>query len=74
MVLNIVMVGFTAAVTNLIDREALRKAVGDSVPPAFRELNLKAFDRGYEYGVQTLQTTQETGFDEAGVQVYDGVQ
>jgi hypothetical protein len=28
--------------------------VGDSVPPAYRELNLKAFDRGFEYGVKEL--------------------
>ncbi|MGQ9634057.1 MAG: 2-oxoacid:acceptor oxidoreductase family protein [Bryobacteraceae bacterium] len=50
MVLNIVMVGFFAAVTNLLDPEALRKAIDDSVPPAIRELNRKAFDRGYAYG------------------------
>ncbi|MCL6545827.1 MAG: 2-oxoacid:acceptor oxidoreductase family protein [Bryobacteraceae bacterium] len=51
MVLNIVMVGFFAAVTNILDPDALRKAIDDSVPPAFRELNRKAFDRGYEYGL-----------------------
>jgi len=51
MVLNIVMVGFFGAVTGLLDPDALRKAVDDSVPPAFRELNRKAFDRGYEYGL-----------------------
>lgn len=50
MVLNIVMVGFFAAVTNLVKPECLRQAVGDSVPSAFKELNLKAFDKGYEYG------------------------
>jgi 2-oxoglutarate ferredoxin oxidoreductase subunit gamma len=50
MVLNIVMVGFFAAVTNLVKPECLRQAVGDSVPPAFKELNLKAFDKGFEYG------------------------
>jgi 2-oxoglutarate ferredoxin oxidoreductase subunit gamma len=74
MVLNIVMVGFTAAVTNLVDRDALRKAVGDSVPPSFRDLNLKAFDRGYDYGVEALQSTPETGTAEHDVQVFDGVQ
>jgi 2-oxoglutarate ferredoxin oxidoreductase subunit gamma len=74
MVLNIVMVGFTAAVTNLVARESLRQAVGESVPPSFRELNLKAFDRGFEYGLQALQSTPETGVDEAGVQVFDGMQ
>jgi 2-oxoglutarate ferredoxin oxidoreductase subunit gamma len=74
MVLNIVMVGFTAAVTQLISKESLRQAVADSVPQHFRELNLKAFDRGYEYGVQALATQQETGADESAVKVYDGVQ
>jgi 2-oxoglutarate ferredoxin oxidoreductase subunit gamma len=55
MVLNIVMVGFFGAITQAVDREALRNAVGDSVPPAYRELNLKAFDRGYEYGIRELK-------------------
>jgi 2-oxoglutarate ferredoxin oxidoreductase subunit gamma len=54
MVLNIVMVGFFGAITELLERDALRNAVGDSVPPAYRELNLKAFDRGFEYGAKAL--------------------
>ena len=45
MVLNSVMVGFFTAVTNLLTADAVRKAVADSVPPSFRELNLKAFER-----------------------------
>jgi len=56
MVLNIVMTGFFGAVTGLIGREALRKAVEDSVPASFRELNLKAFDTGYDYGLQHLES------------------
>ncbi len=51
MVLNSVMVGFFTAVTKLLQADAVRKSVADSVPPSFRELNLKAFDRGYEYGL-----------------------
>ena len=51
MVLNSVMVGFFAAVTRLVDPDALRRAVSDSVPAAFRDLNLKAFDKGFEYGL-----------------------
>ncbi|MGA9564515.1 MAG: 2-oxoacid:acceptor oxidoreductase family protein [Candidatus Korobacteraceae bacterium] len=54
MVLNIVMVGFFAAVTNVLEPQSIRDAVGDSVPPAFRELNLKAFDKGFEYGTKHL--------------------
>ena len=49
-VLNVVMVGFFGAVTGLLDREALRGAVADSVPPALQKLNLQAFEKGWEYG------------------------
>ena len=59
MVLNIVMVGFFAAVTNVLEPEAVRQAVGDSVPEAFRELNLKAFDKGFEYGTRHLSSGVE---------------
>jgi 2-oxoglutarate ferredoxin oxidoreductase subunit gamma len=51
MVLNVVMVGFFAAVTGLVNADALRQAVADSVPPATRDLNRRAFDKGYEYGL-----------------------
>jgi 2-oxoglutarate ferredoxin oxidoreductase subunit gamma len=56
MVLNSVMVGFFTAVTKLLSADAVRKAVADSVPPSFRELNIKAFDKGFEYG-----TTAQAG-------------
>ena len=50
-VLNIVMVGFFGAVTGLLDRESLRKAIADSVPDNLLELNQHAFDRGFECGI-----------------------
>ena len=59
MVLNIVMVGFFTAVTRLLEANAVRKAVADSVPASFRELNLKAFDKGFEYGVEALAAGPE---------------
>ena len=59
MVLNIVMVGFFAAVTQLLGADAVRKAIADSVPSSFRELNLKAFDKGYEYGQAALAAGPE---------------
>lgn len=46
---NIVMVGFFAAVTQLVPREIIRNAVRESVPPGTEELNLRAFDDGYRY-------------------------
>lgn len=60
MVLNIVMVGFFGAVSGLVNPEALRNAIADSVPKAFVELNLKAFDKGYEYGLKALQGIVES--------------
>ena len=67
MVLNIVMVGFFGAVTGLLNPDALRSAVGDSVPEAFREVNLKAFDKGFEYGTKALTATMEK--DESPVEI-----
>ena len=56
MVLNIVMTGFFGAITGLIGRDSLRKAIESSVPSAFRELNAKAYDRGFDYGLEHLKT------------------
>lgn len=62
MVLNSVMVGFFAAVTQLLQPDAVRKAVADSVPPSFRDLNLKAFEKGFDYGLklETLPLEPDT--------------
>jgi 2-oxoglutarate ferredoxin oxidoreductase subunit gamma len=63
-VLNIVMVGFFGAVTALLDPDALRKSVADSVPPAMQALNLQAFDKGFEYGSLLMQKLAEEGESE----------
>jgi 2-oxoglutarate ferredoxin oxidoreductase subunit gamma len=60
MVLNVVMVGFFGAVSGLLKPESLRDAIADSVPKAFIDLNLKAFDKGYEYGLKALSGEVET--------------
>jgi 2-oxoglutarate ferredoxin oxidoreductase subunit gamma len=54
MVQNSVMVGFFTALTQLLEADAVRKAVADSVPAHFRELNLQAFEKGFEYGNAAL--------------------
>jgi 2-oxoglutarate ferredoxin oxidoreductase subunit gamma len=51
-VANIVMLGFFAAVTDVVSVETMREAVRTSVPKGTEGLNLKAFDKGYEYGEQ----------------------
>jgi len=59
LVLNVVMVGFTAAVTGVASPEAVRKAVRDSVPPGTESLNLAAFEKGWEYGVNRTSAVRE---------------
>jgi 2-oxoglutarate ferredoxin oxidoreductase subunit gamma len=56
MVLNVVMVGFLCAISKVVSQESCRKAVGDSVPARFRDLNLGAFDEGYAYGMKVLES------------------
>jgi 2-oxoglutarate ferredoxin oxidoreductase subunit gamma len=68
MVQNSVMVGFFTAVTNLLDPDAVGKAVADSVPASFRELNLKAFEKGLEYGITALTATPNPADTELQVQ------
>jgi 2-oxoglutarate ferredoxin oxidoreductase subunit gamma len=55
LVLNIVMMGFASAVTEIVQPEAMRKAVAASVPKGTEELNLKAFEKGYTYGQEVLK-------------------
>lgn len=59
MVMNVVMAGFFTSVAGVVSPDAMRKAVLDSVPKAFRDLNEKAFESGFEHGkiaAQVLQT------------------
>jgi 2-oxoglutarate ferredoxin oxidoreductase subunit gamma len=51
LVLNSVTVGFFGAVAHLLDPESLSTAIADSVPESLRELNLRAFRKGLEYGM-----------------------
>jgi len=65
MVLNSVMVGFFTAVTRLLEPDAVRKAIADSVPSHSKDVNLKAFDKGYDYGVKELKDAPPRGELEA---------
>jgi 2-oxoglutarate ferredoxin oxidoreductase subunit gamma len=67
MMANIVMLGFVAAVEDLVQVDALRKAVLDSVPSNTKDNNAKAFDRGHEYGEAILKgrAKQEPSRDRA---------
>ena len=50
-VANVVMLGFLTAATNIVSAEAMKKSILTSVPKGTEELNSKAFERGYAYGL-----------------------
>lgn len=54
-VANIVMLGFVASVTEVVDYDAMKSAILDTVPPGTEELNLKAYNTGYDEGVKALE-------------------
>ena len=49
---NMVMLGYFARCTNVVTLDALKKSVADSVPPGTEQINLTAFDAGYNYSPQ----------------------
>lgn len=55
-VANVVMIGAFTAITNLIDAEHVKESIKRNVPKTFEELNLTAFEKGYEYGESLLKS------------------
>ena len=54
-VTNIVMVGASMAIFGLLDLDAVKQSVLDSVPKRFIDLNEKAFNKGVEAGTNALK-------------------
>lgn len=53
---NVVMVGFFTAITKVVTPEAVKKALPGSVPDRFVDKNIEAFERGFDYGMELLET------------------
>jgi len=51
-VANIIMLGYLAAVSDILSPKALKKSVLTSVPKGTEEFNAKAFELGYNYGLE----------------------
>ncbi len=52
---NLVMLGFFTAVGKVVSAEAVKKALPGLVPGRFFDLNIRAFEKGYNYGLEVLQ-------------------
>jgi 2-oxoglutarate ferredoxin oxidoreductase subunit gamma len=53
-VANIIMLGFFTATTDVVTKDAMAKAVESSVPKHLVELNMKAFEGGYDFGKELM--------------------
>jgi 2-oxoglutarate ferredoxin oxidoreductase subunit gamma len=49
-VANIVMLGAFAAITEVLSGEAVKQSIKENIPKGTEELNLKAFEKGFEFG------------------------
>src|SRR4030043_2490002 len=49
-VANIVMIGAFVAITKLLDENAVKESIKENIPKGTEELNLAAFEKGYECG------------------------
>jgi 2-oxoglutarate ferredoxin oxidoreductase subunit gamma len=54
-VANIVMLGFFTATAGIIGYETMKKAVLASIPAGTEELNMAAFNAGYEHGEKLIR-------------------
>jgi len=66
MMANIIMLGFVTAVTALISEKAAKEAVLSSVPKGTEEMNLKAFSKGYDYGLSKLKGREKKSLGNTG--------
>jgi 2-oxoglutarate ferredoxin oxidoreductase subunit gamma len=53
---NIIMLGFLVAITGIVHKESMEKAIKSSIPKGTEEMNLAAFNRGYDYGIEKLKS------------------
>ncbi|MEK0337716.1 MAG: 2-oxoacid:acceptor oxidoreductase family protein [Nitrosopumilus sp.] len=48
---NVVMIGFFTAITKVVSKNAVEKALPGSIPQRFVDKNIQAFEHGFQYGL-----------------------
>jgi 2-oxoglutarate ferredoxin oxidoreductase subunit gamma len=51
---NLVALGFFTAVTKVVTADAMKKALPGLVPDRFLKINIKAFEKGYDHGIEAM--------------------
>ena len=55
MMANIIMIGFLTSISKVVTKNAAQESVMASVPKGTEEANLKAFQKGFDYGLAILK-------------------
>jgi 2-oxoglutarate ferredoxin oxidoreductase subunit gamma len=50
------MLGAFVAITDVLDKDAVKESIKVNVPKGTEQLNLTAFEKGYEYGKNLLKS------------------
>lgn len=58
-VANIIMLGFFAAIMTVVTKRSLEEAIKTSIPKGTEELNLMAFQKGFEYGRKLIKVQSD---------------
>jgi len=66
MMANIIMIGFFTAITGAVSKKAALETVRQSVPRGTEEKNIKAFDKGFDYGISTLKGKEKRAAGKTG--------
>jgi 2-oxoglutarate ferredoxin oxidoreductase subunit gamma len=51
-VANIILLGFLSATSDIVSDEALKNSILNSIPAGTESVNMKAFELGYNYGIE----------------------
>ncbi len=66
MMANIIMIGFITSITKTVSLKAAMETVEKSVPKGTEKMNIKAFNRGYDYGLARLKGREKKAAGKTG--------
>jgi len=67
MMANIIMIGFLKAITDAISMDSAKNAIASLVPKGTENQNIKAFQKGCDYGFAILKGSKKKALGKTGV-------
>ena len=66
MMANIIMIGFLTSITKIVSKDAATNSVMGSVPKGTEEANIKAFQKGFDFGLAILKGREKKAAGQTG--------